>query len=70
MALRVDPSPSMQPWAVAILLIGFMIYIVNGIGQFFTLTAQQVAVVGFVAFFFTGLATFLTTMEEGGQTPA
>lgn len=61
--LRLDPNPAMRLLPTIVLLLGFFVVIINGIGQFFTLTAQQTSVVGFVAFVFVALATFLTSVE-------
>ena len=63
MKVILDRTLSMPPLALAIILLGFFVVIVNGIVQFFTLTALQVSVVGFVAFVFTALAAMLTTVE-------
>ena len=64
LGLRVDPEPAMRMIPVTVLLIGFLVVIVNGISQFFVLTAQQTSIVGFVAFVFVALATFLTSVKE------
>jgi uncharacterized membrane protein YoaT (DUF817 family) len=63
MTVKLDRSLQMPPIALAILLIGFLVIVANGIGQFFVLTALQTSIVGFVAFVFTALATLLTTVE-------
>ena len=64
MSIRLDPQPAMNLIPVTVLLIGFLVVIVNGISQFFVLTAQQTSIVGFVAFVFVALATFLTSVKE------
>ena len=65
MALRVDPNPTIPLWWAIVLMLGLLVTVINSVGQFFTLTTQQVGIVGFVAFALTALATFLTTLEEG-----
>ena len=62
--LMVDPQPALNLIPVMVLLIGFIVVVVNGITQFFTLTGQQVSIVGFVAFVLVALATFLTSVKD------
>lgn len=62
--LALDPQPALNLIPVIVLLIGFIVTIVNGLTQFFTLTGEQVAIVGFVAFVLISLATFLTTIKD------
>jgi membrane protein YdbS with pleckstrin-like domain len=65
MALRVDPNPTIPLWWAIVLMLGLLVTVINSVGQFFTLTTQQIGIVGFVAFALTALATFLTTLEAG-----
>jgi hypothetical protein len=62
--IKLDPTPAMNLIPVMVLLIGFLVVIVNGISQFFVLTAMQTSIVGFIAFVFIALATFLTSVKD------
>jgi uncharacterized membrane-anchored protein len=64
MALRVDPNPSLSPLAVAILIIGMVIGIVNQVGSFIQLTATEAGALGIIVVILTALATLLTTIED------
>ena len=62
--VTLDPQPALNLFPVIVLLIGFLVVVINGISQFFVLTAQQTSIVGFVAFVLVALATFLTTVKD------
>jgi len=50
-----------------ILLLGFIVYIVNSVGNFFVLTGNEAAIVAFLGIILSGLITLLK--EEETPTP-
>ena len=64
MTLRIDLTSGMNWIPAMIVVLTFLVYTINSVGNYFTLTSTQAAYVGFVGFVLAGLVTVLTTEEE------
>jgi len=67
---RLSLSGSVSNWVTLpgiILFLGFLVYVVNSIGSYFTLTSNEAAIVGFIGIVLAGLVTLL---KEEEPTPA
>ena len=58
-----DPATGMGWLPAIVVVLTFLVFTVNSVGQYFVLTTVQAAFVGFLATVLAGLVTLFTTME-------
>lgn len=59
-----DPASGMSWFPAIVVVLTFLVFTVNSVGNYFVLTSVQAAFIGFIATVLTGLVTLFTTIEE------
>ena len=59
-----NPGSGMSWLPAIVIVLTFLVFTVNSVGNYFVLTSAQAAFIGFIATVLTGLVTLFTTIEE------